>query len=1064
MTQDKKNTILSVQTMDDRINGHKVWLMSKKRTKYCFEEQVDLKLKELKCCMYKDIISVDNWVMRHAYYKEPNQYEYTDEQWKPIKVGEYWGGKDMSCFFRQTVKIPSSMKGEKVVLQMFLGGDSLVSINGQPYQGMDPFRNIVVLTQKASGDEVFDISVESYCFYSHDGEGECKLVCSSIASIDTEMEQIYWDFVVVFNSLQVPNIDPKIRDYIQSALHDALLTVDQFEEDEKSFKENLQLGRNILKEKIYNCNQLRLDGKIFMIGQSHLDVVYLWPYKEFIRKAGRTHSSMLRLMEEFPDFIFSQSQPLMYREIKKNYPELYEQIKQRVAEGRWEVIGGMWVEPDCNLISGESFVRQIMFGSRFIQEEFGIKPRTCWLPDVFGNCYTMPQILKKSGIEYFVTHKPSVWNDTNPWSVHNFWWEGPDGSRVFAALSPTHFVGTAEPAHVMDNWEKYSDKTSIGESIYCYGWGDGGGGVNADMLHNIKRCASYPGMPEIVTSRVEDALDSMRLKASQNLPVLKDEIYLEAHRGVHTTKGKLKKLNRYCENLYREAEIYSSIAMSMEMEYPYVNINEGWEEILTNQFHDALTGTHINEVYGQLLSSYNRILAIGEDARKKALQQIASDINVKALGDKAFTVFNSLPYENTSLAYLDEIEDDEEIVDADGENVEWQRTVTLENKQRIIFIAENVPPVGYKTYYIKKRSKHKKHNCCSITNNTIQGTFFKIKFNEIGEITSVFDMLEEREVINAEGRGNVFKLYEDIPSRYDAWDIVDDYLERELHLEPGKLEVLENGPVFASLLLTKSIRNSKIRQKIIVYNKLQKIDFETEIDWVERQKLLKVGFDVDIMAKTYTSDIAYGNIERPNYRFNSFEKAKFEVNAHNWIDMSQEDYGVSILNDCKYGFDVTNQTMSISLLKGPVNPDPESDIETHYFTYSLLPHKGNWKKADTNRRGLEMNNPLQVVKLVYNKGKLPEQYSFISVGNSNVTLEAVKKAENSNELIVRVLERYGMRVKTFVKLQKDIKAVSECDLMEINIGGVEFASNKLCFELKPYEVKTFKVSFHSEIK
>jgi len=1041
----------STEGIDAILGRWRVEVKGKQRRSYTFEEQADMKLKDLKGKIYTHLTPVDGWMMRQAYFRKLGEYDYIDEDWKPIKIGEHWGGNDVSCFFKQTITVPKEMKGKKVVLLLYLGGDSLVYVNGVPHQGLDPFRNIVPISLCAEGGETLDLWIESYYMW-HFGESEIKkLECSHLAVVDDEIEEAYWDYRALYNGIFMIDIDPRLYSFLGDVVTEAIQYIDPYISDPVEFKKKLRKGTEFIKQKISESGAYSLPGKLHLSGNSHLDIVFLWPYREFVRKLGRTHASALRLMEEFPDFIFSQSQPAMYKEMKTHYPAIYEQVKERVKEGRWEVIGGMWVEPDCNLISGESFVRQLLYGTRFIQQEFGITPRTCWLPDVFGNCYTMPQILAKSGIEYFVTHKMVTWNDTNPWKTNTFWWEGPDGSRVFGVVPPSHFIGTVEPDNLLMNWNNYNDRENVGESLYCYGWGDGGGGVDAEMLQYVKRYANFPGLPETKPAKIEDALDSMKEKA-KDIPVWKDELYLEAHRGVHTTKAELKKRNRYSEILYRNAELFSSIASSMGFNYPQEAINDGWEKILTNQFHDSLPGSHINEVYYDLLEEYDSIIETGEKARDDAVKFISDKIGVQANLGEPFAVFNSLAHEVTTLAYMPvPALENFKIVDGNGNTAKHQITEKLNGEKQVVFVAENVPSVGYKLYYVAKSSD-------AVRVSNVPNKFFDIEFNNEGEIVSLFDKLANRQVIKSGGKGNVFKLYEDIPSKHEAWDIVISYLDRELEMEEGMVSELENGPLFHSYLITKKLFDSAIRQKVIVYNDIPRIDFETEIDWVERRKLLKVGFDVDVMSKGFTSDIAFGNIERPNYRYNSFDKAKFEVAAHQWIDMSEVGYGVSILNDCKYGFEVTEQTMIVTLLKGSTNPDPEADKGIHYFTYSLYPHTGDWRESETIERALELNNPLRPVSVSGKGNVLGEAVSFMGISEKNVTLEAVKKAEDSNEIIVRVVERHGKRTNATVAMFGEIDSVSECNLLETKESEMTADGKSFGVELNPYEIKTFAVT------
>lgn len=1049
MTENEIKAISSIDAMEAHVNDWRDAVKGKQRGIFSFDDLVTIKLKELKKRIFTDIEFTKPWKMRECVYKSIGEYEYLYDGWKDLDVGGRWGGNGLSAFFKNSVDIPKRFKGKRVTLNIYFGGDSLVSLNGVPYQGMDPFRNSVLLTPCAEGGEHFDIDVESYFVWHSNESTEKRLECSFMGVVDTEIEEVYWDLKAVFNALFMPVLDTSLSELIRAALKEAFHYVN-FDLEGDEFKAELKKCRAILKEKIYENPNYASIGNLALVGNSHLDIVFMWGYKEFVRKLGRTHATMLRLMEQYPDFIFSQSQAVMYEEMKKNYPALFEQVKERIKEGRWEYIGGMWVEPDCNLISGESFTRQFLHGVRYAEENFGVTPKTCWLPDVFGNSYAMPQILKKAGMEYFVTHKMGIWNDTNPWQYNTFWWEGPDGSRVFAIVPPTHFIGTMEADSLKVNWQKYTDKTTIGESMYCYGWGDGGGGVDPEMLEYVKRYKKFPGLPETHTSKIEDSLGRMRANANEdNIPIWKDELYLEEHRGVHTTKAMLKKLNRYSENLYREAELYSVIAGKYGFSYPLEKLNEGWRMILTNQFHDSLPGSHITEVFSDLLEIYGKITAIGESVRDEALSVIAANAAGGVCDGIPFAVFNSLGVPATSRVELPF--EDAEIFDYDGNRVPVQCHTKQSGEKLLVFVAKDVPAAGFKVYYKKQAAVPAARE---LTGNTVENDRFRLVADDSAELVSIFDKANGREVLG--GKGNVFRIYEDMPGKYDAWDIVATYVDIQFDTEPGVVEKIEQGDVFTAVTISKKILKSFVRQKIIIYNELDRIDFETYINWQERQKLLKVGFDVDILAKSYTRDIAYATIENSNYRYNPYDKAKFEVSAHNFIDMSEKDYGLSILNDCKYGFEVDEQRMMITLLKGPLNPDPMSDYGDHYFTYSLYPHSCDWRKAKTLTRGLELNNPMHPV-IISTGAKGAATRSFISVSAENVTLEAVKKCEDEDAVIVRVVEKTGASADVTLSLFADIKEAFECNLLEREDVPAAFDKNMISFNIRPFELRTFKI-------
>ncbi|MBQ7546926.1 MAG: alpha-mannosidase [Clostridia bacterium] len=1048
MTEKELQAISSIDAMEFHVNDWRDATKGKQRGIFSFDDLAAIKIKELKKRIYTDVEFMNPWKMRECIYKDVGEYEYLYEGWKELNVGDRWGKNGWSAFFKNSFDLPARFAGHKVTLNVYFGGDSLVTLNGVPYQGLDPFRNSVLLTNYAAGGEHYDVDIESY-FVWHSDEPETKtLACSFIACVDPEIEEIFWDFKAVFNALFMPVLDASLCELIRAALKEAFHHVN-FDLEGDAFKEELRVAQKILHEMVYDSDKFASIGKLALCGNSHLDLVFMWAYKEYVRKVGRTHATMLRLMEQYPDFIFSQSSAVTYEEMRKNFPVLFEQVKQRIAEGRWEYIGAMWVEPDCNLISGESFVRQILHGTRYAEKTFGVTPKTCWLPDVFGNSWAMPQIMKKSGLEYFVTHKMYIWNDTNPWKYNTFWWEGPDGSRVFSIVPPTHFIGTVEPDSLKMNWQRYSDKTTIGESMYCYGWGDGGGGVDNEMLEYVKRYKKFPGLPETEVSTIEASLGRMKARATEdNIPIWKDELYLEEHRGVHTTKALLKKYNRYCENLYREAEIYSSIASLYGFDYPLDKLNEGWQQILTNQFHDSLPGSHITEVFEQLCKLYDGVIAIGEAVRDEALGVIASHIGGVAEGGKPFAVFNSLGTAATSkveLPYRDVA-----VFDADGNAVPVQAYTKLSGEKVLVFIAKDVPAVGYKVYYTKEQAVPE---AVETTGSAVENDQFRLVFDESAELTSIYDKANAREVLG--GKGNVFRIYEDLPGKYEAWDIVATYVDIQFDTAPGKIEKIVEGDVFTCVTICKKILKSFVRQNILLYKELDRIDFDSYIDWQERRKLLKVGFDTAIYTSRYTRDIAYATIENSNYRQNPYDKAKFEVSAHNFIDMSEDGYGLSILNDCKYGFEVDKQRMIVTLLKGPMNPDPMSDYGDHYFTYSLYPHKGGWKQAKTLTRGLELNNPMHAVELA--AGGADKAGSFMAVSAENVTLEAVKKCEDEDAYIVRMVEKTGASADVVCTFFAEIGKAFACNLLEREDVPVEADGNTLRFRINPFEIKCFKV-------
>lgn len=648
----------------------------------------------------------------------------------------------------------------------------------------------------------------------------------------------------------------------------------------------------------------------------------------------------------------------------------------------------------------------------------------------------------------------NIWNDTNPWPYNTFWWEGPDGSRVFGVVPPTHFIGTMEADSLEACWDKFTDKSEVGEMIYCYGWGDGGG-VDTEMLEYVKRYSHFPGIPDTAVSTVEDALGRMSDQAGI-IPIYKDELYLEAHRGVYTTKAMLKKRNRYCENLYRKAELFAVIAEQLcDRKYPGERLKKGWLKLLTNQFHDSLPGSHITSVYYDLQTIYDEVQEIGEAVVKESIGAILQEIGDVTEDGEALAVFNPIAFPSSSVAMYPGRAC---IARSDGLPIKSQYIETMDGTSGTVFIPAMVPAVGYDVYHIMKEKTSYRGEEQPLT-ETIDSPFYQITFDESGEITSIYDKKNNREVIRKGQKANKFRLYEDRPGNYEAWDIVATYVDQEIELEGGRLECIRKGSVCTEIFLSKKILDSELKQRIVLYDELDRIDFDTYINWVERRKLLKVEFDVDLYTKNYTSDIAYAVIERSACRYNKTDKAKFEASAHNFIDMSDEDYGVSLLNNCKYGHEVDGNRMMITLLKGPMNPDPESDLGEHCFTYSIYPHKEKWTRAETLLRGLQLNQPLETVPFTVTSDTGCGERSFVSVNADNILLEALKKSEDGTGYILRLSEKKGRSSRAEVCLFKHVKDVFECSMIERD--EVCFASNtdKFSIQMTPFEVKTLKLVF-----
>ena len=1027
-----------------------------------FQERMDLRIKTIRERVYAHKVPLGGWLIRRARHQALGKYKYIDKDWRPLSLGDPWGGPDVTAFMKCRATIPQRFAGKPVYLRFFAAGDSLLSVNGRPYQGLDPFRSDALLTRRARGGETYDLLVEAYYKYAGVESVEKKLYLSELTALDLPEYHAYWDLYAALKVLLVPNLDPKVRSFLEERLWNAIKRVPMGEDADPGLcRERLLEAAEIARRDIYAGDRFRGQGLLHLVGHSHLDVVFLWPYREFVRKVGRTHATMLRLMERYPEWKFAQSQAKIYADMKRWFPTVYREVKRRVRQGRWEPIGAFWVEPDCNLISGESFVRQVWYGQQFWRREFGMQSRTCWQPDVFGLSWGMPQILKRSGLEYFLTNKMVCWNDTNPWRQNTFWWEGTDGSRVLAVVPPAHFIGMVDPDHLDFHWSNYSDKETIGESLYTFGWGDGGAGVDHEMLECAFRYRDFPGLVKTKFSSAEEALDRIKAKALKaELPVMRDELYLEAHRGTYTNKGRLKKLNRRAEFLYREAEAASALAWLGGAPYPQARFDEGWKGLLTLQFHDSLPGTHITEVYGELLKEYDQVLATGELLRRRGLAALAKGAGSRKRG---LLIFNSLLHPRSGVCRLPlGALGRARLADSDGRPLRRQRIKTLDGTEEVLVEIPEVPGVGYCVLPLTEAGARTVScdgpSCIARRRRdsvVLENDFLTATFNLRGELVSLRDDEQGREVLVAGAAGNRFQLFEDTPGPYDAWDIIESYRQHELDISGGaKLTVEESGPLRASLRLTKSFRKSRLEQRISLLAGRRVLLFETLVDWKERQKLLKVAFPVEINTRRATYDIAFGSIERPNHRNTSYDAARFEVPANLWMDMSQGDYGVSLLNDCKYGHEAQDRLMRLTLLKGSNHPDPVADLERHFFTYALYPHAGDWRAAGTVRAALELNAPLSVCP-----GAAPATHSFVRCSAPNFTLEALKRSEDGRHLVLRLLERNNCCAPASLAFDRPVKRAWTCNLMEREEVELRPDRNTLVVPARPCEIVTLRVEF-----
>jgi alpha-mannosidase len=630
-----------------------------------------------------------------------------------------------------------------------------------------------------------------------------------------------------------------------------------------------------------------------------------------------------------------------------------------------------------------------------------------------------------------------------------------------AHLPCTHFGANIEPDILLTNWNEYKQKIVCSEAIYNYGYADGRGGPNRDDILTGRRLKNVPGVPESDFVHGQEAFERMEAKV-QKLPVMKDELYLETHRGTYTTQARIKKNNRKAEILYRNAEAVSSIASLFGKDYPKQDLDEGWKLILKNQFHDILPGSHVNTAYHDAMKDYQAVFEKGDLALRESLNFLAGQIKSDDPKRVSFMVFNLQPWTRNDLAELEiTLPADEafRIIDSEGKAVPYQVVAQEGHNFRLLTEVRDMPPMGYAVYHILSGAGD--HSTEFIVDGpTIENPFFRICFHDDGTITELYDKKNQRHVFSRGSHANKFQLFEDVPGKYAAWDIVQMYKDREFKVDGvSKSEIIEKGPVRLVIEQERKFYKSAITQKIILYRSLPRIDFETEIDWQERDRLLKVGFPAGINAMKASYDLSCGYIERPTHQNTSWDAARFEVCGHMWADLSEGDYGLSLLNDCKYGHDILGNQMRLTLLKGPQYPDKKADLGKHSFTYSLFPHAGDWRQAETARRAWELNDKPVSFQLKNGAGDAGLKGSFLKIDKDHVMLSALKVAEDGKGIIMRVYEDQNRRGKCRVSFFKEPVSALECDPFEKEIGDAEIVSGSLQFDIKPFEIKTFRVFF-----
>ncbi|EOS57516.1 alpha-mannosidase [Paenibacillus barengoltzii] len=1043
------------------------------------EEKLNARIRELEGYRYRDARPVEAFRAQVDEEGRIGARPPKEGPWSTMQTGERWEGRDLYLWLETDVELPAEWKGRKIVGVFDFGKtgggnnsgfESLLYVNGEPFQGVDMNHQEVFFPEEASGTKV---KLQFRLWSGLEGGGkpqiqEHRIKRAEIAWLDGTVDRLYYTARAVMQTVEVLPANAPERTDLLTALDRAFLRIDWSYPGSEAFYASLTEAEEQLTQAVAGMKKTS-PVTVQCIGHTHIDVAWLWRLKHTREKAARSFSTVLRLMEMFPEYVFLQTQPQLYEYLKQDYPELYEQIKERVKEGRWEAAGGMWLEADCNLTSGESLVRQLLYGTRFLREEFGQECTYLWLPDVFGYSWALPQILRKSGIDTFMTTKIS-WNQYNRMPHDTFWWRGIDGSEVL-----THFIttpqdgnfwwytynGQIEASSVQGIWESYRDKEVNKELLLSYGYGDGGGGVNREHLELRRRLDEMPGLPRVTTGRADDFFAKLHEtveSADRYVHTWDGELYLEYHRGTYTSQAYNKKMNRKLELLSRDTEWLLSLQALLAGggkwdTYPKAKLDESWKTILRNQFHDIIPGSSIPEVYRDSKEEYAEAQSLLESCREQAIQALTSDA-----GD-TYTVWNPSSWPFTGLVALEDQDTDKatQWIQAEGQVLQSEFDGTT-----VWVRVENVPPLGFVT--IQRKKEVQADNAVAVTSepfkvrpNGIETPIYRIEWNDRGQLISIFDSIADREVLASGERGNVLQVFEDKPKMFEAWDIDVFYQEKQREVEQLQECKVDTGSLRAVVHFTWTYMSSTIRQQMILYADNRRIDFRTWVDWQERQQLLKVAFPVDIRATEATYDIQFGNVKRPTHWNTSWDFARFETVGHQWVDLSERGYGVSLLNDCKYGHDIKDHVIRLSLLKSATYPDPQADRGEHEFTYALYPHEGDWSEGGTVQAAALLNQPVYATP-----GAVPaSSFSLLQTsGSADVVIDAVKKAEDDDSVIVRFHEYKGGRGRVRLHVGVPVMSWQETDLMERPAGELSSA-DAIELTVTPYEIKTVRLQMKS---
>ncbi len=1016
-------------------------------------------------------------VAAHHVHGEPVPYEEAVlADYVPFAIGDAWGTAWGTTWFRLQGEIPKEWSGNEVRLRFSVGNagetgfgaESLLYRDGTPVQGLSPNHRDHRLADAVDGGELIELYVEAAAnprppwganvwpllMPEPDGPSLFTLAEAGLLAVDGEFESFFQDFRIAAELLiSLPEPEPR-RARLLAGLEHASDLLD-LPDVVASWTKAAPVVHELLDERASSSSH-----RVSVVGHAHLDTAWLWPLRETIRKCARTFSTALCLMERYPEyrFVISQAQHLAW--MRDLYPAIWERLKARIAEGRIEPTGSMWIEADCNVPSGESLVRQIVFGKRFYLDELGIETEDVWLPDVFGYSAALPQIMRLGGAHRFLTQKLS-WNQYDDMPHHTFYWEGIDGSRVFTHFPPADTYGgqmtAQELRHSVSN---FRDHEHSRRSLYLYGHSDGGGGPTEIMLESARRLADSEGLPLLVHEGPKAFFEQAEAEIDRPA-VWVGELYFEHHRGTYTTQGATKRGNRLGELALRDAELFSTLVGDP---YPHERLRQAWQTLLVNQFHDIIPGSGIHWVYEDARVAYQEVEDCAGEIVEDALGSLTATIDTAGLAHPV-VVWNSLSHARQGIVEVEGPEASTTARASDGSSVPLQHL----DDGRAVFVAD-VPSCGYRAFELATGPAETVGGTAGTTvevEDSADGRVLHVLDNGVlrvvvdhdGLVSSILDRRVDRHVLAEGARGNLLQLHPDYPNFFEAWDIDAWYRHRREDLiAVDAIDIMETGPVRASVRVVRSFSGSSITQTLSLASGSPLLRVDNEVEWHETNRLLKVAFPVAVRSPRATYEIQYGHVERPTHANTSWDAARFEVCGHKWADLSEPGYGVALLNDCKYGHDITDGVIRLSLLRSPNWPDPRADRGHHRFAYGLLPHPGDLRDAGVVDAGYDFNVPLRVVPTTPHDGERPPTGSFFDPDAGNVVLEVVKGADDgSGATVVRLYEAWGGRGPVRLSVPFRPSRAVRTDLLERELEPVAVVGRAIELDLGPFEIVTVRI-------